>query len=1059
MALGMAFYSPVFSQENSIANGNITACGGFLVDSGLSAGDYGNNQNFTATICAQAPETICNLYWTVCDLGTGDFIEIFDGPNASSPLIGTFTLNDLQATDITSTNANGCLTVHFVSDGNDVGNFGAEISCGLPCVRPITHITSDQEPAPLKICPGETVTFDGSGTTFFNGGALNTFTWNFDDGSNNSTSWPTVSHTFNEPGGYKVQLSVTDDNDCQSTNLNDYIVLVSTEPNFNLITEISDLCSGGSAFLGVTNIAQDSLFAGDSLSNWISQNWGDIPDNFNASGYHVEDVQDQCYDVFFTYNSFPSDAVIDEMSDIVNCFINFEHSYMQDLVISLICPTGETVILHQQTGGGTDVGEAVAGIDTGPGVGWEYTWSPGSNNGNWGENAGTNPLPSGDYESVQPFTNLLGCPLNGTWTIEFCDMWGNDDGWLFDYGMNFDPSFYGEVLSFTPIYGVGCDSTYWSGSGIVNQNSGCDYVNIELTAPGIYNYVYTAMNDFGCSFDTTVSIVVDVAPLVTAGSDFTLDCTNPNIMLSGGIADLPPPSCEEDGGTFNYSYGNNENISWTFCPDEGAAEYTAITFSFTSGQMEDFFESFTIYDGIDEDSPELFFWDNGDATGQSWIATNETGCLTFAFESDGVISADEGDYTPWIYVVGCEQREPEFVYSWTPSQYLATPNQASTQVNNLSNTQTFTLTGYPVGQPNCFSTDEVTVTVISNMDIDVEEFYEACYGDTVNILSPTIIGGLGPYEIKWESTEGEVFMAEAINIQVNNIKNYCAIVEDFCGLLDTACTEVRPFPLVNANFSADEPFGCDPHPVLFVSAYTEFQNIDAMIWDFGDGQMGNTIASSNHNYETPGVYIPKLTIVDDYGCSYTDSLPSPVIIWPNPVADFVANPSIAILPNTTFDLENQSIGGAQFEWTFDSFGNGYTVDTSYVFPSETAGQYLISLQVTNEYGCKDSTSMFLTVQDEIDIYIPNAFTPDDDGINDVWQVRGSGFVEQAYHAAIFNKWGEKLFETNDPEAVWTGNYNDGETFVPDGIYFYRVIIRDKHNEVGHKFEGHITLIR
>lgn len=1048
----------LFSQENSIANGNITACGGFLVDSGLSASDYGANQNLTATICAQAPETIVNLYWSVCDLGSGDYLEIFDGPNTSAALIGTYTFDDLQAQDITSTNASGCLTVHFVSDGIDEGNFGAEISCGPPCVRPITNITSDQEPAPLKICPGETITFDGSSTAFFNGASLSTFSWNFDDGSNNTTSWPSVSHTFNEPGGYKVQLSVTDNNDCVSTNLNDYIVLVSTEPNFNLITEIADLCSGGTAFLGVTNIAQDSLVATDSLSNWISEPWVDLPDNFSQDGYHVEDVQTSCYDVFFTYNGFPAGEVIDDVSDIVYAYINFEHTFIQDLVITVICPTGQTVILHQQSGGGSDVGEALAGLDA-PGVGWDYFWSPDATNGTWGDNIGTGIVPSGTYESVQPFTNLIGCPLNGTWTFEFCDMWGGDDGYLFNYGMAFDPSLYGEILNFTPIYGNGCDSTFWTGTGIVSQSSGCDYINVELSEPGSYDFVYTAINDFGCSFDTTITIEVDVAPLVTAGPDFTLDCTNPNVMLEGGLADFPDPSCGNDAGVFNYTYDNNENFSWTFCPDAGAEDYTVMSFGFTSGQMEGTFEDFVVYDGPDSSWPIMVEWDLGDATGQSWTATNETGCITFAFTSDGSVSAANGTYTPWTYDVSCSSVEPEFVYSWSPANFLVTPNEEESEVINLNSTQTFTLTGYPVGQPNCFSTDDVTVFVNSTISIDVEEFYHACLGDTVHVLAPQISGGLAPYVTTWESSTGEVINHEDFLAEVNGLKNYCAIVEDFCGFQDTACTEISSYPEIMASFQVDLPFGCDPLPVLMVSDYTEYQNVSSMIWNYGDGQTGFTMASSNHTYETAGVYTPSLTIIDENGCEYTDSIPSPVIVWPTPVADFVTDPDIAILPQTTFDFTNQSIDAATYAWTFDAFGTSTAVDTSFTFASETSGQYLISLHASNQFGCTDTTSQYVLVQDEIDIYIPNAFTPDGDGINDIWQVRGSGFIEQAYHAVIFNRWGEKMFETTDPEAVWTGNYSNGEWFVPDGVYHYRITIRDKQNEVGHEYEGHITVVR
>jgi gliding motility-associated-like protein len=1049
----------VTCQEYLISAGNASTCSGFLLDSGGNAGDYGANENITATFCAVAPETIINLYWTISALGTGDYIEIFDGPTNGSPLIGSYSSNELQSLDITSTNPSGCLTVHFVSDGTVNGNFGAEISCGPPCERPITHITSDQEPNPLFVCPGEEITFDGIGTEFFNGASLNTFSWNFDDGTSNTASWPSVTHSFAEPGGYKVQLSVTDNNGCTNTNLNDYVVFVSTPPNFNLITEVSDLCSGGEAFIGVTNLAQDSLYVSDSLNNWISNPWIDLPNNFNENGYYIEDGSGGCLNVYFTYNDFPAGAVIDNVSDILSVYANIEHSFMGDLVISLICPNGQTLILHQQGGGGTDLGEAPPDLTGTVGIGYDYYWSPTATNGTFADNNLDPILPAGTYESVDPFTNLIGCPFNGTWNLQICDMFLQDDGNLFNYGVIFNPSLYNGLLNFTPQFGPGCDSTYWTGQGITESSSGCDYINVTLTDPGTYTYVYTAINDFGCTYDTSVTITVDVAPSVTAGPDLTYDCLNPTLSLLGGFLDPPIASCNEDGGTFNYTYNNNDELLWVFCPDNGFEESTAMTFTFISGEMEAIFEELWVYDGADVDAPLLLDWTDGDATGLTFTANNPSGCLTVQFSADFTVSAADGTYQPWNYVVGCEQIAPEFVWEWSPSQYLITPNEAETGLNNLPQTQTFTLTGYPVGQPNCNSTDDVLVTVAGNVEIDVEEFYKECFGDTAHVLAPQILGGTGPFTTKWVSESGEIFNAETIDIVAGGPKMYCAIVEDVCGVADTACTEISAYPEIPATFQVTEPFGCEPHFVLMTSDYIEFQNIGSMTWHFGDGESASLLASSNHEYTVPGVYYPWLTIEDENGCVFTDTMDTPIRIWPTPIAQAFVEPEIAILPNTTFEFTNGTINGESYIWTIDQQGSSTAVDTSWTFPSETAGNYLIKLLAYNQFGCKDSAYVQAIVQDDIDIYVPNSFTPDGDGINDVWQWKGRGFEEQFFSVVVFNRWGEKLYETTDPTAAWTGNYHNGETFVPDGIYFYRITIRDLQNEVGHLYEGHITILR
>lgn len=1047
----------VHAQEYAVNGPDIDVCGGFLVDSGASAADYSADEDETITICSAAPETIITLVWNVFNLGTGDYLEIYDGPTTGSALIGTYSGADLASQTFTSGNASGCYTIHFVSDGTDQGNFAAEISCGIPCQPPVSAITSAMGASPLLICPGETVSFSGDQTQFFNGGTMESFTWNFDDGTTSNTGWPSVDHTFNEPGGYKVQLSVTDDNGCVNTNLNDFIVLVSTYPNFDLITEINDLCSGGEAFIGVTNMAQDSSFFSDSLNSWISESWSDMPDNFNADGLHVEDDQSQCQDFYFTYNGFGPDEIIDDISDIENIYLNMEHSFMQDLIITLICPNGQSVTLHQQTGLATDLGEV--GPANGPGTGYLYTFSPDATNGTWGENAAAAILPAGDYETVSPISDLIGCPLNGTWSLEFCDTWGGDDGYVFDYGIQFNPSLYGEMLNFIPIYGPGCDSSFWSGPGIVSESAGCDYINVILSQPGEYEFQYTAINNFGCSFDTTVVISVDVAPTINAGPDVTLDCENPEIELNGTFNSIPAASCTEDGGIFNYIYDNDSQFTWTFCPDQGAEESTVMTFTFISGEMENLFERLVVYDGPNTTSPVLIDWTGGDATGMSWTATNPTGCLTVFFQSDFSNSAADGDYSPWTYEVGCEQIAPVYEWFWSPSANLMNAQAQNASITDLDQTTTFILTAYPAGQPNCASTDEVTVTVNNDFSIETLSQFQACTGATAELYPTQIQGGTEPWTLQWLDEAGNVFEQDTLPVTAMLSAGYILVGEDACGLRDTAYTTVSAHPPMDATFSMTGFEGCSPINVLMVSATEEYQNIDQMIWHYGDGDSTATLASSNHQYAAEGVYYPWLEVIDIYGCLYTDTTAIPVRVFPSPVAEFSVDQELTFLPNTTFRFENESTNGEYYQWLFDEFDLIETFDTSFTFPPNTEGSYVVELYAYNQYGCADQTQMTVVVDEEIDLYIPNSFTPDYDGINDVWLFKGTGFDSFAFSTRIFNRWGELMFESDDPTEAWTGNYKDGSNFVPDGLYFYRIHVRDTKNEIGHIFEGTITVVR
>ena len=138
----------------------------------------------------------------------------------------------------------------------------------------------------------------------------------------------------------------------------------------------------------------------------------------------------------YIYKLFSRFEVIDANNDILNLFINFEHSYMGDL-ITFVCPEWPKHTGPSQGGGGTYLGVPV---DDNfclmiQGIGWDYYWDPNATNGTWEDNAGGTLL-SGAYESLQPFSNLNGCPFNGTWEIEVCDLWSIDNGFIFDWSIS-----------------------------------------------------------------------------------------------------------------------------------------------------------------------------------------------------------------------------------------------------------------------------------------------------------------------------------------------------------------------------------------------------------------------------------------------------------------------------------------------------------------------------------------------------------------------------------------------------------------------------------------------
>lgn len=624
----------IHAQETAISNTTLTTCGGFLVDTGFSAGDSSPNEDITMTLCPEAPETIITLYFALANLGPGDVLEIYDGPDTSSPLLGSFVEYEAQGFEIYAgpANTDGCLTVHFTSDATGNSNFVAEMTCGYPCERPIAWCTTGED-VPNLVCPGEEITFNATGSTVADGFEIVTWEWDFDDG-NTDNSGGIVTHSFDNPGAYKVQLSIGDNNfdednpeGCFNNNLIDHLILVSTEPDWTGSSVDATICSG-------------QLFPLDGVVNGVT--YDATPDADFGGGLFIPDDQSQCFSASLTFNGFnPGATITDGASDIVDYFINFEHSFMGDLTITFICPNGQSMTVHEQGGGGTFLGEPVD-VDLTPdvqGVGYDYFWSPTATNGTWAENAGGT-LPSGTYEATGPWSLMDGCPLNGTWEVEICDSWGSDNGYIFDWTIHFDASLYPDPIVFTPVFGMECDSTAWSGPSINETSDDCNEIVIQPNFVGTETYVYTATNNFGCTYEYPVDVTVVQGPSIemSAAPDY---CGSP-IDLSGTVTNINPAY------TYSYSWSPAGPLNTSAGPNvtvESLDELTNffLTVSVSGGELENCSGTESVF--VDVMEPPVSF-----DLQELEICLGETAALTVPEQPQGL---DQYLYE-WTYSYECD---------------------------------------------------------------------------------------------------------------------------------------------------------------------------------------------------------------------------------------------------------------------------------------------------------------------------------------------------------------------------------------------------------------------
>ena len=258
-----------------------------------------------------------------------------------------------------------------------------------------------------------------------------------------------------------------------------------------------------------------------------------------------------------------------------------------------------------------------------------------------------------------------------------------------------------------------------------------------------------------------------------------------------------------------------------------------------------------------------------------------------------------------------------------------------------------------------------------------------------------------------------------------------------------------PYPIAGFTFDAKE--GCMPMTVSFTDTSTM---TSGWLWYFGDGTTSND-QHPVHTYTEPGKFSVTLITTNTRG-SDAEYKMNIIDVHPKPTVYFEASPETAYLPNAKVDLVNLTVNGVEYAWFIDGQFYDSLENTSKIFYE--AGTYDVMLFAKSKNGCIDS----LIIEDAIlvdtmsQVYMPNAFTPNGDGLNDEFKPLGYGYSDLDYTLQIFNRWGEKIFESNDFNEGWNGSFRN--QLCSQGIYVYRLAVKLASNETKY-MEGKLTLIR
>lgn len=756
----------VFSQTQidfTAANNNTTVntCNGFIIDSGgTGAAGYGNGEDVTITIC---PDTVAtgnnddfiNIIFNLFDLDVTDMnpapnandqdvMHVYDGVNTSANYLGGYSGNGLANTTIQATNLNpsGCITLRFVSNSQNAAGawlFTASATCATPCDNPVSgaEIVGGPTVDSIRACVGDLIDFVEVGSFAQAPFSLASYEWNFMDGTTAvGSQGGTVQHAFMVPGHYTVNLYVTDDNAdevCLNANLNELNVFVANPPTFYEFPSDTSLCIGESIELISQPVLFDSLWSGFQGSVAIDD------------GCMYDTLLGVAQVVPITMSGFDVPTITDA-GQIESLCLDMEHSYMGDLVIQVECPDGTIVTLHQQGGGGTQIGVPVQTDDVdclnglNQGVPFNYcftptatdTWVEWVNNNGWGQT-----IPAGDYEPVAPLSGLVGCPISGTWNLIVTDNWGADDGTVFGWSINLVDSLYPDVVEFTPLIGDNSDSSYWDVTDPFISNPSVDgnEITITPTAGGSYDYTYSVWDDFGCFSDSTVTINVDPQVFVGAGLDTSV-CNGQLVVLgdTGGGAGVGCDYTLDLIDTFGDSWNGN-TIDVTI--NGVTTNYTAAG----SGQI------FTL--AVNHGDQIDLQWN---ATG-NWQSENEI----YLYDGDGnLVYSDGVGGTPSTalssVVADCFGG---MVFAWSPDNGslddVDIPNP--TVINPLTTT-TYTLSVYPVGHPNCVTTDDVIVSIGGGLDAGLDSTIILCFEGVAEDLF-AYVGGTPQTGGTWFNPAGQ----------------------------------------------------------------------------------------------------------------------------------------------------------------------------------------------------------------------------------------------------------------------------------------------------------------
>ncbi len=639
-------------------------------------------------------------------------------------------------------------------------------------------------------------------------------------------------------------------------------------------------------------------------------------------------------------------------------------------------------------------------------------------------------------------------------------------------------------------------------TGLVFVNPVTGQIDLNLSAVGSYNITYTTPGPCARSFTFPTPIVINKAAIASFHYPGTPFCKTANDTVPTFIGGGTPGSfnAEPAGLSINLFTGEIEFST------SDAGTYTvynrisgsggcpsvkdSVIVTVTAPPLANFSYPLTPYCQNEVDPTAVLA--NG-ATAGNFSSTSG-----LVIDNNGLVnlkSSNPSTYTVTNYIAaggGCPSVSansnititalpiPDFTYPNSPycpnenneKAQLVSPGTAGTFTTSSGNLAlnsvdglitiagsvpgNYTVTHTIAANGGCPQVAHQTaVTIYPSLNTIPPIDASKCYGETFGFAVSTT-SGTGSYTHTWRDGQnnpmgsGSTFTGTA-----STTETYSVVTTDACSAITNQVTITVSQP-VNVEIGAIDTAGCDPFNAAFVNnsngAYDKAQ------WLINGIPISTDMNQLNYNFTSPGTYQLVLQLANTtLSCNYV-SVPKTILVYANAVANFSYFPTVVTTMEPSVTLLNESRNDDfPAVWTLNDGLIQPSSDHRLHLPEDIAATYKLCLFALDSNACNDTTCQFITVKEDMTIFVPTSFTPNGDGVNDEFKAEGIDFEPTAFSLMVYNRWGQLVFSSSDITDGWDGKYLG--VYANNGIYAWKLKARTKNSAKKIEKYGRVTLNR